>query len=72
VEGVVTHAIDQTARDLLASIAHLKALYADPAVVPFGRCRARDKVFALAEKLESALSEPVRIKPWEPYNGRSA
>lgn len=61
----MTHAIDQSARELLASIAHLKALYADPAVVPFGRCRARNKVFDLAEKLEAALTAPITITPWK-------
>ena len=57
-------AAESLARELLAQVQHLRDLYGDPTVVPFGRCRAREKMFATADKLEAALKAPLTIQPW--------
>lgn len=60
--------------ELLAAISQLKALHDDPAVIPFGRCRARNKVFDLADRLRTAKAKPMSevIVPWTPFGGRGA
>ena len=60
--------------ELLADIAQLKALYSDPAVIPWGRGRARDRVFAVADKLRVEKAKPMakvikKSEPWSPWNG---
>lgn len=56
--------------ELLAAIAQQRALHEDAAVIPFGRCRARQKVFDLAEKLAAEKARPMTevIAPWSPWN----
>lgn len=57
--------------ELLAAIAQQKALHSDATVIPFGRCRARDRVFAIAEKLAAEKARPMSevIAPYAPWNG---
>lgn len=55
---VALHSIDE----LLTAIDHLKALHSDATVIPFGRCRARDRVFAIAERLKAEKAAPAASK----------
>lgn len=58
--------------ELLAAIAQQRALHDDASVIPFGRCRARKKVFDLAEKLTAEKAKPFDqvAKAWDgPWNG---
>jgi hypothetical protein len=64
----VTHEIDRLTRDLIASVANLKAMYADPTVAPFGRGRAREKVIAASERLEAEMAKPITVTPWTPFS----
>lgn len=59
--------------ELQAAIAQLKALHDDPAVIPFGRCRARNKVFDLADRLAVAKARPMTevVASWTPFNQRN-
>lgn len=59
--------------ELLAAISQLKALHDDPAVIPFGRCRARNKVFDLADRLKAAKAKPMTevVAPWTDWNQRN-
>lgn len=68
----MTHEIDRQTRDLIASIASLKALYGDPTVIPFNRARAREKVFAASERLADEMAKPISITPWTPHNARNS
>lgn len=56
--------------ELLAAIAQQRALHEDAAVIPFGRCRARQKVFDIAEKLAVEKAKPMSevIAPWSYWN----
>lgn len=67
---MMTPAADRAARDMLAQALHLKALHADPLVVPMGRGRAREKLFAIAERFEAELARPISevIKPYSRWN----
>jgi len=64
----MTHEVDRLTRELIASVASLKAMYADASVAPFGRARARDKVFAASDRLEAEMAKPISITPWSPAN----
>lgn len=64
----MTPTIDRLTRELIASVASLKALYGDSAVIPFNRGRAREKVIAASERLQAEMAAPVRIMPWTPHN----
>ena len=67
----MTPTIDRLTRELIASVANLKGLYADPTVAPFGRARAREKVITASERLEAEMAAPVKIAPWTPFNDRN-
>ena len=60
--------IDRLTRELIATIADLKALYGDPAVIPFNRARARGKVIAASDRLEAEMAAPLKVSPWTPEN----
>jgi len=68
----MTPKIDRLTRELIASVANLKALYGDATVVPFARGRARDKVFAASDRLEVEMAAPLQIDPWTPFNDRNS
>lgn len=66
----MTPAIHHITSELLAAVAHLQALHSEATVVPFGRCRARERVFALADKLNTERARPMTdvIASWTPHN----
>jgi len=68
----MTHEIDRLTRDMIASVANLKAMYADSTVAPFGRGRAREKVIAASDRLEAEMAKPITVTPWTPFNQRGA
>ena len=70
----MTPAIHHITSELLAAVAHLRALHSDATVVPFGRCRARERVFALADKLNTERAKPMSevIAPWTEWNQRNS
>ena len=57
--------------ELLLAVDALKTLHSDATVIPFGRCRARDRVFAIAERLKVEKAVPLAstVKPYSPWNG---
>lgn len=68
---MTTPAIHRLTDELLAAIAQQKALHDDATVIPFGRCRARKRVFDLADALAAEKAKPMTevIAPWSPWNG---
>lgn len=68
--GCVTPAIHRLTDELLAAIAQQRALHDDATVIPFGRCRARKKVFDLADALVAERAKPMTevIAPWSYWN----
>ena len=67
----MTPTIDRLTRELIASVAHLRALYGDATVIPFARGRSRDKVFAASDRLETEMARKFKIDPWTPFNNRN-
>jgi hypothetical protein len=67
----MTPTIDRLTRELIASVANLRALYGNATVVPFNRGRARDKVFAASDRLAAELSREFKISAWTPHNPRN-
>lgn len=57
------------AHDLLAKVEALRQAYEAGTVIPFGRARAREKLFAAADRLKAEFAKPVRevIAPYSPW-----
>lgn len=70
----MTPAIHNITSELLVAVAHLQALHSDATVIPWGRCWARERVFALADKLNTERARPMTdvIASWTPFNARNS